>query len=189
MRKTIAAALAAVLLMLLCSACAPAAQTPDPVGLPPQEQEQPLPAGQQTPPARELEPEVVPAPEQTHVPGADEVQDEPMTLAADIEEIVSYDIRVPQVSLEQEDAAQRINDGFAELAEGFVRYAQETVYKAAQEKQTIGYLEGDYSIMLDGTALVVEYTLRERYACEEAAVESSRTYRFDVQTGARIETE
>lgn len=193
--KKVTAALAALLLAAMLAACA---HTPEPV----QTQAAPAPAvsepQQQTPEQQPAaQPDEPAQPEQDEVPAEpSEPQqytgaflDEPLTLTADIEEIVSYDISVPQVTLDHADAAQYINEGFAALADSLVQYAQETVYKTAQEKGTIGFLEGDYTITIDATQLIVDYTRTERYAGEELAAVSSRTFRFDVLTGEPVATE
>ena len=193
--KQLTAVLAALLLAAMLAACA---HTPEPV------QTQPAPAPavsepqQQTPEQQPAaQPDEPAQPEQDEVPAepsepqpyAGTFFDEPLTLCADIEEVVSYEITVPQVTLDNEDAAQYINDGFVALADSFVAYAQETVYETAQEKQTIGYLTGAYSITMDGAQLVVEYTVTERYAGEDLESISTRVYRFDAATGERISTE
>lgn len=193
--KKVTAALAALLLAAMLAACA---HTPEPV----QTQAAPAPAvsepQQQTPEQQPAaQPDEPAQPEQDEVPAEpSEPQqytgaflDEPLTLTADIEEIVSYDISVPQVTLDHADAAQYINEGFAALADSLVQYAQETVYKTAQEKGTIGFLEGDYTITIDATQLIVDYTRTERYAGEELAAVSSRTFCFDVLTGEPVATE
>lgn len=193
--KQLTAVLAALLLATMLAACA---HTPEPV------QTQPAPAPavsepqQQTPEQQPAaQPDEPAQPEQDEVPAepsepqpyAGTFFDEPLTLRADIEEVVSYEITVPQVTLDNEDAAQYINDGFVALADSFVAYAQETVYETAQEKQTVGYLTGAYSITMDGAQLVVEYTVTERYAGEDLESISTRVYRFDAATGERISTE
>ena len=193
--KQLTAVLAALLLAAMLAACA---HTPEPV------QTQPAPAPavsepqQQTPEQQPAaQPDASAQPEQDEVPAepsepqpyAGTFFDEPLTLRADIEEVVSYEITVPQVTLDNEDAAQYINDGFVALADSFVAYAQETVYETAQEKQTVGYLAGAYSITMDGAQLVVEYTVTERYAGEDLESISTRVYRFDAATGERISTE
>lgn len=193
--KKVTAALAALLLAAMLAACA---HTPEPV----QTQAAPAPAvsepQQQTPEQQPAaQPDEPAQPEQDEVPAepsepqpyAGTFFDEPLTLRADIEEVVSYEITVPQVTLDHADAAQYINEGFAALADSLVQYAQETVYKTAQEKGTIGFLEGDYTITIDATQLIVDYTRTERYAGEELAAVSSRTFRFDVLTGEQIITE
>ena len=193
--KQLTAVLAALLLAAMLAACA---HTPEPV------QTQPAPAPavsepqQQTPEQQPAaQPDEPAQPEQDDVPAepsepqpyAGTFFDEPLTLRADIEEVVSYEITVPQVTLDNEDAAQYINDGFVALADSFVAYAQETVYETAQEKQTVGYLAGAYSITMDGAQLVVEYTVTERYAGEDLESIATRVYRFDAATGERISTE
>lgn len=189
MMKKMTAALAALLLAGVLSACAPSPQpapSPEAASAPPTTSA-PSDAEPSTPelPPRKLEPEQV----ETEPFDAQTVLDEPLTLAEDLEEVVSYTIRVPQVTLDSSDAAQRINEGFSDLADSFVRYAQEAVYPTAQEKQTIGFLEGEYSLTMEDGQLVVEYTLTERYAGEDAAVQDTRTYRFDTTTGERLADE
>ena len=194
--KKVTAALAALVILVSLTACrkqpataeAAAAQpAPAVSGAQPEPAQEPETAPAQ-PPAREIEPE--PAQQDGEADVYTGVfTDEPLTLAADVEEIVSYSITVPQVTLDHADAAQYINEGFAALADSLVQYAQETVYKTAQEKGTIGFLEGDYTITIDATQLIVDYTRTERYAGEELAGVSSRTFCFDVLTGEQVVTE
>ena len=194
MRK-LAAVLAALLLTCTLAACGkapapvePPMTDPAPAAQPQENSPAEQPAEQ---PAKQIEPEVAPEPEENTEPQAytGVFFDEPLTLAADIEEVVSYEISVPQVTLDNADAAKYINEGFSALADSLVQYAQETVYQAAQEKQTIGFLEGDYTITIDGAQLIVEYTRTERYAGEDEAAISSRTFCFDALTGEPTVTE
>ena len=202
--KQLTAVLAALLLAVILAACAHTAEPVQPqaepapaVSEPQQQMPEQHPAAQPDEPAQPEQPDASAQPEQDDVPAeSSEPQpyggtffDEPLTLRADIEEVVSYEITVPQVTLDNENAAQYINDGFVALADSFVAYAQETVYETAQEKQTIGYLAGAYSITMDGAQLVVEYTVTERYAGEDLESISTRVYRFDAATGERIITE
>lgn len=190
MRK-LAAALTALIMVCALAACG---KTPAPAELPMTapapitESQENLPAGQ---PAKQIEPEIATEPEENTEPQpyAGTFFDEPLTLAADIEEVVSYSITVPQVTLDNADAARYINEGFAGMADSLVQYAMDTVYANAQEKGTIGYLTGEYSISISGTQLIVDYTRTERYAGEELADVSSRTFRFDAATGEKIITE
>ena len=193
--KKLAAALTALIMVCALAACGktpapaePPMTAPAPVAEPQEDLSAEAPAEQ---PAKQIEPEIsAGAGENTEPqPYAGTFFDEPLTLRADVEEVVSYEIAVPQVTLDNEDAAQYINDGFVALADSFVAYAQETVYETAQEKQTIGYLAGTYSITMDGAQLVVEYTVTERYAGEELESISTRVYRFDAATGEKIITE
>ena len=193
--KQLTAVLAALLLAAMLAACAhtpePAQTQPAPapaVSEPQQQTPEQQPAAQPDEPAQPEQDEVPAEPSEPQ-PYAGTFFDEPLTLRADIEEVVSYEITVPQVTLDNEDAAQYINDGFVTLADSFVAYAQETVYETAQEKQTVGYLAGAYSITMDGAQLVVEYTVTERYAGEDLESISTRVYRFDAATGERISTE
>lgn len=193
--KKVTAALAALLLAAMLAACA---HTPEPVQTqaapasavsePQQQTPEQQPAAQPDEPAQPEQDEVPAEPSEPQ-PYAGTFFDEPLTLRADIEEVVSYSITVPQVTLDHADAAQYINEGFAALADSLVQYAQETVYKTAQEKGTIGFLEGDYTITIDATQLIVDYTRTERYAGEELAAVSSRTFCFDVLTGEPVATE
>lgn len=202
--KKITAALAAILLVFALSACQPADPQPAPAEAPARELEpsfvqdeapddiapdEQTPAGAEQTPAKQLEPQIDTQSGEDAPDYTGQFSDEPLTLAADIEEVVSYSIRVPQVTLDSADASQYINSGFAELADSLIRYAQETVYKSAQEKQTIGFLDADYTIAIDGAQLCVELTLTERYAGEDTVSESCRTYLFDAATGERIITE
>ena len=198
MRK-LAAALAALMMVCSLAACGKTpvpAETPVTDPAPIAEPQEDLPAEQpaEAPaeqPAKQIEPEIAPEPEENAEPQpyTGVFSDEPLTLAADIEEVVSYEIAVPQVTLDNADAARYINEGFTALADSLVQYAQETVYKTAQEKQTIGFLECDYTITIDGGQLIVNYSRTERYAGEDLATTSSRTFRFDVMTGEQVVTE
>lgn len=194
--KKVTAALAALVILVSLTACrkqpataeAAAAQpAPAVSGAQPEPAQEPETAPAQ-PPAREIEPE--PAQQDGEADVYTGVfTDEPLTLAADVEEIVSYSITVPQVTLEDEDVSRYINEGFADMADSFVQYAMDTVYANAQEKGTIGYLTGEYTISISGTQLIVDYTRTERYAGEELAAVSSRTFCFDVLTGEPVATE
>ncbi len=194
MRK-LAAALAALMMVCSLASCGktpapaePPMTAPAPIAEPQEDLSAEAPGEQ---PAKQIEPEIsAGAGENTEPqPYAGTFFDEPLTLRADVEEVVSYSITVPQVTLDNADAARYINEGFAGMADSLVQYAMDTVYANAQEKGTIGYLTGEYSISISGTQLIVDYTRTERYAGEELADVSSRTFRFDAATGEKIITE
>lgn len=188
------AALLALIFIVTMAACAKApAVTPEDTQQTPAVQEQPV--TEETPaesPAKVLEPETQP---EAQAPGAEEngfdvdFTDTPQRVQADIEEIVSYDISVPQLTLANSEAADYINEGFSKLSSQLVSYAQETVYHTAQEKVTIGFLEAHYDVRAEDGKILVDYTVHERYASDDAVTETVTCYAFDAATGERIPTE
>lgn len=175
MKKELCAALLATLLTL--SACAPAAPAED----------SPAPAQPvQTEPAVQPEPEP-PAPAMPEAAlAADAFLDEPQTVQADLDEVVSYSLRLPHVTLENDAASEAVNAGFDTLCNSLIRYAEETVYPEAQQQQAIGFLTGDYTISAVDGVLTVVYTVSESYGTRENAVSRETSYSFDMATGALL---
>ena len=175
MKKQLCAALLAALLTL--SACAPAAPAED----------SPAPVeSAQAEPAVQPETEVpAPAAPET-APAADTFLDDPQTVQADLDEVVSYSLRLPHVTLESEAASEAVNAGFDTLRDSLVRYAEETVYPEAQQQQAIGFLTGDYAISAADGILTVVYAVSESYGTRDGAVSRETTYSFDMATGALL---
>ena len=74
-----------------------------------------------------------------------------------------------------------------ELAASLVSYVEQTVFPAAQEKQTIASFTCSYTLTRDGTTLHLHLTRTESYANEEAPIETQKTFAFDSTTGTFIE--
>ena len=197
MKKQLAAILAALSLFNLAS-CAKPTPVSEPAPAPSAAAAEPseTPAVPKPAPSEPAESAVdAPAPEASAsepVPQAEdappappmEILDEPETIQADIEEIVSLQLTIPRLTLSTQEATERANDIFSELADTLRTFAQTTVYDAAREKQTIGFVEGDYSLGQADGALVVTYHLTERYASESgAAKEYTRVFSIDPETG------
>ena len=126
-------------------------------------------------PADELKPESV----------VDGWFDEPQTVQHDIEEVVTYTLRIPHLTLASDAASETINDGMAQLQSALESYADE-VYKAALDAQAMAFVDGDYTIsMADGT-LILTYTLSVRYGVDGAAEVTEKIYTFDAATGERL---
>lgn len=195
MKKQLAAILAALSLFNLAS-CAKPTPVSEPAPAPSAAAAEPseTPAVPKPAPSAPAESAVeapaseAPAPEPEHedAPPAPpmEILDEPETIQTDIEEIVSLQLTIPKLTLSTPEATERANDVFSELADTLRAFAQTTVYDAAQKKQTIGFVEGDYSLGQADGALVVTYNLTERYASEPgAAKEYTRVFSIDPETG------
>ena len=174
MKKQLCAALLAALLTLsACAPAAPAENSPAPA--------QPV----QTEPAVQPEAEA-PAPAMPAAPAADTFLDEPQTVQADLDEVVSYSLRLPHITLESEAASEAVNSGFDTLRDSLIRYAEETVYPEAQQQQAIGFLTGDYTISTSYGILTVVYTVSESYGTRDNAVSRETIYSFDMATGALL---
>lgn len=113
--------------------------------------------------------------------------DEPQVVQEDLDEVVSCTFRLPHVTLATEEASAQVNAGFERLLESLRAYAEETVYQTAQEKQRIGFLDGDYTIQASDGVLTVTYTVSERYADDGDAVSRVQVYAFDLDSGNLIE--
>lgn len=184
------AALLALLLVLTAAACA-AKNAPQPPqtaqpAAPVQSEQPDGPAASEQTPNSVLPSDTSPVPSGGEVGLAVEFTDEPLCQQADIEEIVSYEITVPQLTLESAEASQRINDGFVRLADSLISYAQQTVYPMAQQKQAIGFLESSYTVTAENGQIAVAFTVTERYSSEDGQTVQTNDYLFDAATGARI---
>lgn len=185
--KRMTSALVAFLLLIGLTACNSAApQDTDPA---PASATQPLPEVSQDEASQPEEEDVQSTQEEPAQPleALPDYIDEPLTYAADIEEIVSYTITIPQLTLENEDAAAYINDGFCAMADSLIEYAQTTVYETAMQNGTLGFLTGDYSLTQADGRIYVAYTRTVRYASDEQEQRGTRTFCFDLATGERIE--
>lgn len=192
MREKLAALLALIFVisMAACAKTPTPAENPEPpaaVQEQPEEKEPPQPSNEEAP-AKVLEPELE-APSAAQSGLAVDFTDTPQRVQADLEEIVSYDISVPQLTLANADAAEAINAGFVKLSDNLVKYAQETVYPTAQEKMTIGFLTARYEVRSENGQIIVDYTVEERYASDEEASETLTCYIFDAASGKRIADE
>ena len=117
---------------------------------------------------------------------SDSFLDEPQTVQADLDEVVTYTFRLPKLTLEDADASAAVNACFEDLLSSLERYADETVYPAALERQAMAFLDGDYSITASVGVLTVVYTVSERYGADGATVTHDKTYQFDLTTGAQL---
>ena len=102
-------------------------------------------------PADELKPESV----------VDGWFDEPQTVQDDIEEVVTYTLSIPHLTLASDAASETINDGMAQLQSALESYAA------------------------DGK-LILTYTLSVRYGVDGAAEVTEKIYTFDAATGERL---
>ena len=190
--KRIILAAASLLLCLQLSACksasapAPVSDTQPAAGetapsLPAQDAQLPE---ENQPPVREVE--TLPAQPDAGSETPVAVQEE-LTLRADIEESVSYEIILPKPELDNEAATAYFSALMDDLAASLVSYAEQTVFPAAQEKQTIASFTCSYTLTRDGTTLYLHLTRTESYANEEAPIETQKTFAFDSTTGTFIE--
>lgn len=100
-------------------------------------------------PADELKPESV----------VDGWFDEPQTVQDDIEEVVTYTLSIPHLTLASDAASETINDGMAQLQSALESYADDEVYKAALDAQAMAFVDGDYTISMADGKLILTYTL------------------------------
>ena len=124
-------------------------------------------------PADELKPESV----------VDGWFDEPQTVQDDIEEVVTYTLRIPHLTLASDAASETINDGMAQLQSALESYADDEVYKAALDAQAMAFVDGDYTISMADGKLILTYTLSVRYGVDGAAEVTEKIYTFDAATG------
>ena len=127
-------------------------------------------------PADELKPESV----------VDGWFDEPQTVQDDIEEVVTYTLRIPHLTLASDAASETINDGMAQLQSALESYADDEVYKAALDAQAMAFVDGDYTISMADGKLILTYTLSVRYGVDGAAEVTEKIYTFDAATGERL---
>lgn len=109
--------------------------------------------------------------------------DEPQLVQADLDEVVTYSLRFPKVTLESSAATEAVNAGFSSLRDSLIRYAEETVYPSAQQQMAIGFLSSDYTISASDGVLTVAYTVLESYGSTENPVSRETVYSFDLSTG------
>ena len=127
-------------------------------------------------PADELKPESV----------VDGWFDEPQTVQDDIEEVVTYTLSIPHLTLASDAASKNINDGMAQLQSALESYADDEVYKAALDAQAMAFVDGDYTISMADGKLILTYTLSVRYGVDGAAEVTEKIYTFDAATGERL---
>lgn len=127
-------------------------------------------------PADELKPESV----------VDGWFDEPQTVQNDIEEVVTYTLSIPHLTLASDAASETINDGMAQLQSALESYADDEVYKAALDAQAMAFVDGDYTISMADGKLILTYTLSVRYGVDGAAEVTEKIYTFDAATGERL---
>lgn len=123
----------------------------------------------------------------TEEPSPTEFLDEPYTYQVDLEEVVSISLTLPKITLDSQEASDKINAVFEKLQNNLYDFASTTVYETAQEKNTIGFLDGSYSAALEDGVLAISYTLEERYSSEEASITHENVYRFDARTGEQLD--
>ena len=112
--------------------------------------------------------------------------DEPQTVQDDIEEVVTYTLRIPHLTLASDAASETINDGMAQLQSALESYADDEVYKAALDAQAMAFVDGDYTISMADGKLILTYTLSVRYGVDGAAEVTEKIYTFDAATGERL---
>ena len=113
--------------------------------------------------------------------------DAPYEIHQDFEEIVSLSLVLPSFTLDSEDAAGKINDTFSELGDNLTSFASTTVYETAQERNTIGFVDGSYMASLEDGVLSITYTVIEHYADSDGETTHENVYRFDAATGERLD--
>ena len=123
----------------------------------------------------------------TEEPAPTEFLDVPYTYQVDLEEVVSISLTLPKITLDSQEASDKINAVFEKLQNNLYDFASGTVYATAQEKNAIGFLEGSYSAALDDGVLAISYTLEERYSSDEASITHENVYRFDARTGEQLD--
>lgn len=123
----------------------------------------------------------------TEEPAPTEFLDEPYTYQVDLEEVVSISLTLPKITLDSQEASDKINAVFEKFQNNLYDFASGTVYATAQEKNAIGFLEGSYSSALDDGVLAISYTLEVRYSSEEASITHENVYRFDARTGEQLD--
>ena len=178
MKQTILAAAAAALLLL--SACG-ASTLPADVPVEPARTETSAASTQSTPD------------DAATLPATDEAQpvvdgwfDEPEEHQRDIDEVVTYTLRIPHLTLASDAASETINDCMAQLLSALESHAEDEIYATALEKQAMAFVDGDYTISMTPGRLTLTYTLTVRYGADSEAETTVNTYTFDAATGERI---
>ena len=179
MKRTILAAAAAALLFL--SACAVSTLPADV----PVEAEKPETGIADTQSAPE-DVTTLPAESSDAKPVVDGWSDEPQTVQDNIEEVVSYALRIPHLTLASDEASDTFNDGMAQLQSSLESYADEVIFPAALDAQATAFVDGDYTISMEDSRLTLTYTLAVRYGAENAAEITEKTYIFDAATDERL---
>ena len=128
----------------------------------------------------------LPADEHEPTPVVDGWFDEPQTVQHDIEEVVTYTLRIPHLTLASDAASEAINDGMAQLQSALESYADDEVYKTALDAQAMAFVDGDYTISMADGKLILTYTLSVRYGVDGAAEVTEKIYIFDAATGERL---
>ena len=119
-------------------------------------------------------------------PVADGWFDEPQTIQDNIEEVVSYTLRIPHLTLASDEASATFNDGMTQLQSSLESYIDEVIFPAALDAQATTFVDGDYAISMENNKLTLTYTLSVRYGAESAAEATENTYTFDAATGKRL---
>ena len=125
----------------------------------------------------------LPADEHEPTPVVDAWFDEPQTVQHDIEEVVTYTLRIPHLTLASDAASEAINDSMAQLQSALESYADDEVYKTALDAQAMAFVDGDYTISMADGKLTLTYTLSVRYGVDGAAEVTEKIYTFDAATG------
>ena len=121
------------------------------------------------------------------LPVSESFLDEPYAYQADVEEVVSISLTLPKITLDSQEASDRINAVFEKLQANLCDFATTTVYETAQETNSMGFLEGSYTAELNDGILSVSYSLVERYSSGEGTVTHENVYRFDAATGEQLD--
>ena len=179
MKRPILAAAAAALLFL--SACA-SSTLPADVPVAPENPETSAVDTQSTP--EDLT--TLPAEDADAKPVADGWLDEPQTVQHDIEEVVTYTLRIPHLTLASDTASDTINDSFSRLLASLEAYAEDEIYPSALDAQTMAFVNGDYTISMEDGTLTLAYALTVRYGADGADERTEKTYTFDAATGERL---
>ena len=149
-------------------------------------QEEALPSEPEASSAPDMQIETKPAEPEIHF--AESFTDEPYEVQTDMEEIVSLSLTLPYITLDtSEDAMDQINSAFVTLKDNLNQFASTTVYETAQSRNTIGFVEGSYTVSLSDGVLTVTYTVEERYADSDDVTTYENVYRFDTATGERLD--
>lgn len=143
MKRTIAALLAALLLLSL-AACQKE-QPPEPTPQPPTVTK-PTPPEKPAQPEPEPQPDPEPLPPDQDEPQVSQVEVSTLERTDSIEDGVSYVIRVPQVTMEPAAAGQTINDYYTSVAGKLGDLAWGEVYEAAQSQHTVLQLDAGFKV-------------------------------------------
>ena len=185
MKKLLAAALAAFMIVSL-AACAKAPAQPEPQ--PEASAAEPAQPSAQTEPAPDSSDDnvvhITPNQSPSNAEDTADWLDEPETVQLDLEEVVSCCYTLPHLTLSSQEATDAANAAFEQLSQNFQTYAHETVYPDAQAKQAMGFVNGGYSVEPADGALLIHYTLSVSYSTESSDTRLKHDYRVDLSTGA-----